>query len=191
MDAPSNGATGRSVQRWNDATSNSAHGQDLDYPGKKGAMASLIENLEGRSWPAQRSHMVRARSAADEKVREWIPSRAAASVLLALSSTNNVCSGAAPMISRARSKILGSGLTTPRRHAVEAVSKETGPAEAVDPIRLRMGRVGEKGKPGASAGRCEQDPQGVGVEVEPAPNVGVDQVSQQRLVGRQRPVEDR
>ena len=68
--------------------------------------------------------------------------------------------------------------------AVEAVSKETGPAEAVDHIRLRMGRVGEKGKPGASAGRCEQDPQGVGVEVEPAPNVGVDQVSQQRLVGQ-------
>jgi hypothetical protein len=49
MDAPSNGASGRSVQRWNDATSNSAHGQDLDYPGKKGAVASLMENLEGRS----------------------------------------------------------------------------------------------------------------------------------------------
>jgi hypothetical protein len=49
MDAPSNGASGRSVQRWNDATSNSAHGQDRDYPGKKGAVASLMENLEGRS----------------------------------------------------------------------------------------------------------------------------------------------
>lgn len=51
MDSPSNGATGRSVQRWNDATSNSAHahGQDLDYPGKKGAVAPLIEDLEGRA----------------------------------------------------------------------------------------------------------------------------------------------
>jgi hypothetical protein len=49
MVAPSNGATGRSIQCWIDATSNSAHGQDLDYPGKKGAVASLIEGPEGRS----------------------------------------------------------------------------------------------------------------------------------------------
>jgi hypothetical protein len=48
MDAPPNGATGRGcgVQSWNDATSNSGHGQDLDYPGKEGAAASLIEDLD-------------------------------------------------------------------------------------------------------------------------------------------------
>ena len=48
MDAPPNGATGRgcTVQSRNDATSNSTHGQDLDCPGKEGAVASLIEDLD-------------------------------------------------------------------------------------------------------------------------------------------------